>query len=130
LVCGASVPGRTLGTVAPAWRWLLVALTAVIVSCLTPGSLLQQVPVVPRTAAIETVAADASHTQCAAVACNRGSSSSAVPFSPMSLAGMQATPASAPPAIQGRHQEPAGRIELPAGISNQLLRPPQTILSA
>ena len=119
----------SLGGVAPRWRWLLVTLAALAVSCVVPGSVLSQTPPAGR-AAVITGVAPAPSSECAAVSCNRGSSSSTAPLGSVSLAGTIAAAMLvllAPFAVL-RARRCAGN--LPAGTPSPLLRPPQHLVCA
>jgi hypothetical protein len=70
------------------WRWLLVALAAVTVGCLVPGSMVTQTLSGSRTARIEAAIPAPSGSECAAVACNRGSTSAPLPLPGVAVAGM------------------------------------------
>ena len=119
----------SLGGVAPRWRWLLVTLAALAVSCVVPGFVLSQTPPAGR-AAVITGVAPAPSSECAAVSCNRGSSSSTAPLASVSLAGTIAAAMLvllAPFAVL-RARRCAGN--LPAGTPSPLLRPPQHLVCA
>jgi len=119
----------SLGGVAPRWRWLLVTLAALAVSCVVPGSVLSQAPPAGR-AAMVTALAPAPLSECAAVSCNRGSSSSTVPLPSVSLAGTIAAGMLVILALFAvlRARRRAG--SLPAGTPSPLLRPPQHLVCA
>lgn len=116
---------------APRWRWLLVTLAAVAVSCLVPGSMLSRPPPTSAGAAIVTAPEPApSGSECAAIACNRGPASSTVPLAGMALAGIVATAALvvlAPCTVRRTRREPD---TLPSGSRSPLLRPPQHLIAA
>ena len=102
-----------------------MTLGAVAVSCLVPGSMLAQPTGAPGTTAIVTQAAVPSGSECAAVSCNRGSSSSSVPIPSLALAGTLAAGILVLLALSAARRHRPGAVALPAGSPLRLLRPPQ-----
>ncbi|MGA2474725.1 MAG: hypothetical protein ABSG39_14750, partial [Acidimicrobiales bacterium] len=108
---------------APRWQWLLVTLAAVAVSCLVPGSMLAQPPAQADGAAIITTAAPVpTGSECAAVACTRGSPSSSVPLPSVTLAGTIAAGLLVVLALCAFRRPRRGAALLPAGAPSPLFR--------
>ena len=120
----------SLGGVTPRWRWLLVTLAALAVSCVVPGSMLSQPPPAGGAAMVTAPAPAPSGSECAAVSCNRGSPSSTAPLPSVSLAGTIAAGMLVLLALFAvlRARRHAG--SLPAGTPSPLLRPPQRLVCA
>lgn len=104
-----------------------MALTAITIGCVAPGSLLSQPPALAPAASIEAVAPvpTSGGSECAAVSCDRGSSSS--PGLPPGLAvtGVLSLAALVVVAALTIRRRRTGRTVLPAGAPRLLLRPPQ-----
>ncbi len=113
---------------APIWRWLLVALVALTMSCLVPGSLVSQAPPTQGDN-IATPVQTPSLSECAAVSCNRGSPSSA-PLPAVSVAGALVAGIFMLALLRTLRRVRAGATTLPTGIPSRLLRPPQHVLPA
>jgi hypothetical protein len=107
------------------WRWLLMALAAVVVSCLVPGSMLSEVPAAARVASIEALAPSASGSNCAAVACNRGTTSSPAAAPSVALAGTLAAGILIVLLARTARRGHKTRLVLPEGAPARVLRPPQ-----
>lgn len=125
-----SVRVGSVGVVAPKWHWLLVAIAAVTVACLVPGSMVSESPAASHSASIGAAAATVpSGIECAAVACNPGSPSVPSPAPPLALAGILAAGAFFV-LLMGvvRHGRETTET-LPRGNPLQLLRPPQLAFS-
>ena len=120
----------SLGGVAPRWRWLLVTLAALAVSCVVPGSMLSQPPPAGRAAMVTALAPAPSGSECAAVSCNRGSPSSTVPLPSVSLAGTIAAGMLVILALFAVLRARRRTGSLPAGTPSPLLRPPQHLVCA
>ena len=120
----------SLGGVAPRWRWLLVTLAALAVSCVVPGSMLSQPPPAGRAAMVTALAPAPSGSECAAVSCNRGSPSSTVPLPSISLAGTIAAGILVLLALFAVRR--ARRLRAPClpARPSPLLRPPQHLVCA
>ena len=108
----------------------MVTLAAVAVSCIVPRAMLPQTPPAAGGVAIVTGATPApSGSECAAIACNRGSASSSVPLRSLGLAGLILAGALVVLALCAalrRSSVPA----LSAGSPFPLYRPPQPIFAA
>jgi hypothetical protein len=103
-----------------------VTLAALAVSCAVPGSMLSQPPPQAGAAAIITAAAPApSGSECAAVACNRGSPSSSVPLPSITLAGTIAAGILVALALCALRRQRHVATPLPTGSPSPLFRPPQ-----
>lgn len=118
------------GSVIPRWRWLLLALAAVTIGCLVPGSMISQtLSASSRTAAIETAAPTPTGSECAAVSCTRGGSSAPLPVFPVALAGVTAAGALfVLLALRARRTRTTAEA-LPEGNPLRLLHPPQLTFS-
>jgi len=128
---GHHTGGRSLGSVARRWQWLVVTLAAVAVSCLVPGSMVSQPPPQAGGGTIITAAAPSpSGSECAAVSCNRGSPSSTVPLPSITLAGTIAAGLLVVLALCAFRRPRRGAALLPAGAPSPLFRPPQLALWA
>jgi hypothetical protein len=93
--------------------------------------MLSQPPVQAGGAAIITAGVPApSGSECAAVSCNRGSSSSTASVPSITLAGMLAAGLLVVAALCGVRRVRRGATVLPAGSLTRLLRPPQHLLAA
>jgi hypothetical protein len=114
--------------VAPKWGWLLVTLVALAVSGLVPGS---QPRLQADGGAIVTTAVRApSGSECAAVACNRGTPSPSAPLPGITLAGTIAAGSVVVLALCPRRRRRRVATSLPTGSPSPLFRPPQLGLSA
>jgi hypothetical protein len=107
-----------------------VTLAAVAVSCLVPGSMLAQPAGAAGAAAIVTAAPVPSGSECAAVSCNRGSSSSSVAIPSLALAGTLVAGILVLLELSAARRTRPGAVALPAGSPARLLRPPQNLLFA
>jgi hypothetical protein len=107
-----------------------MALAAVVVSCLVPGAMLSQAPSASGVASIEAVtptATGSASSACAAVACNRGSTSAPAAMPSLALAGALAAGVLVVVAARAARRAPKTKSVLPAGVSWRLLRPPQLL---
>jgi hypothetical protein len=111
------------------WRWLLVALAAVTVGCLVPGSMVTLTPTASSAATIEAAAPAPSGSECAAVACNRGSTSAPLPPPGVAVAGMLAAGALFFLLTQLIRRARGTAEALPEGNPLRLLHPPQPTFS-
>jgi hypothetical protein len=111
------------------WRWLLVALAAMTVGCLVPGSMVTQTPAAYRTASIEAAAPAPSGSECAAVACNRGSTSAPLPLPSVAVAGMLAAGALFFLLTHMVRRARRTATALPLGNPLRLFHPPQPAFS-
>lgn len=127
-VCRARGVG-SICVVAPRWHWLLVALAAVTVACLVPGSMVSATPSAPRSASIETTTPTPSGSECAAVACNPGSPSASSLAPCLVLAATLAAGALFVRFTRVIRRERKASGTLPEGSPLRLLRPPQLALS-
>lgn len=115
---------------APKWRWVLVALAALAVSGLVPGSMFSQPGLQPDSGAIITALPAPSGSECDAVACNRGTPSSSVPLPGIALVGTIAAGSVVLVALCLQRRRHRVATALPTGSPSPLLRPPQLDLSA
>ncbi len=128
---GHHTGGRSLGSVARRWQWLVVTLAAVAVSCFVPGSMLSQpLPQAGSGTMITAAAPSPSGIECAVVSCNRGSPSSTVPLPSITLAGAIAAGILVTLTLYTLRRVRHGVVVLPAGSPSALLRPPQHLLPA
>ena len=109
---------------------LLVTLATVAVSCLVPDFMPSQPPTSAGAAIVAAPQAAPPGSQCAAVACSRGSLSSTVPLPAITLAGTVAFAALVVLALGTVRRRRPGPGDLPAGSPSLLLRPPQDLISA
>lgn len=107
----------------------MVALAAVTVGCLVPGSMVSQTPWASRTASIEAAASAPSGSACAAVACNRGSTSAPLPLPSGAVAGILAAEALFFLLTHMVRRARRTAKALPDGNPLRLLRPPQLTFS-
>ena len=109
----------------------MVTVAAVAVSCIVPGAMLSQPLRAAGGVAIVTGTMPApSGSECAAVACNRGSASSSVPLPGLGLAGTILAGDLVVLALCSAVRRRSGVPALPAGSPFTLYRPPQLIFSA
>jgi len=116
--------------VTPKWRWLLVALAALAVSGLVPGSMLSQPRLQVDGATIITAVPAPSGSGCDAVACNRGTPSSSTSLPGITLVGTIAAGSVVLLALCPRRRRRRVVTALPTGSPSPLFRPPQLDLSA
>lgn len=116
--------------VASRWRWIVVTLAAVAVSCLVPGSMLSQPTRATGATIVTAVTPAPSGIECAVVSCNRGSPSSSVPVLSLALAGTITAGVLVLVALRTVRRLGLAAVALPAGSPSRLLRPPQRLPSA
>lgn len=119
----------SVDAVALRWRWLLVALAAVTVACLVPGSMVTASPAASHSASIEPAAPTPTGSECAAVACNPGSPSVPTPALCLAVAAILAAEALFVLFTGVIRGERKSSFTLPQGNPLRLLRPPQPAFS-
>jgi len=107
------------------WRWLVVALAALAVTCFVPGSMLTRAMAGERLASIEAVSASSAPSGCAVASCNRGSAFASGGVPTIALAGTLAIGCSAVPSVRRARRRHARAMVLATGVLQTLLHPPQ-----
>jgi hypothetical protein len=107
-----------------------VTLAVLAVSCVVPDSALSQSPTAGGATIVTALAPVPSGSGCAAVSCNRGSSSSTVPLPSISLAGTIAAGILVLLVLFAVRRARRVTGTLPAGTPSPLLRPPRRVVGA
>jgi len=102
----------------------------VTLGLLAPGSMLSQAPLAGRLAAAEAVVPLPGGSECAAVSCNRGSTTSSGTVPTVAVAGMLLAAAVILPLRRAWRRTRTATFALPAGSPFDLQRPPQQPLPA
>jgi hypothetical protein len=106
-------------------RWLLIAIAATALGCLLPGSAVSAAPLVNPVAAIEVPVPTEAGIACAVVSCGHVSPSTSTSVPAVVVIGVLVGLSLCIPVARARRRIRPGARPLPAGVREDLLRPPK-----